>query len=241
MKLSIVIPVFNEEKTILPVLEKIAVLQLPKHVAKEIVIVDDGSKDNTAKVIKNFLSKHKKENIVFYQHAKNAGKGAAVKTAIDKATGEYIIIQDADLEYNPEDIPRLLQEVLDNKAEVVYGTRLKRLPHFEKEERSGRFLLHYMGNKFLSLITSILYGQWVTDMETCYKLFPRRAMDHIRLTARGFELEPEITAKLIKEGYHIHEIPIQTKPRSYNEGKKLNTFKDGKKALETLFFYRFHN
>lgn len=239
MKLSIIVPVFNEEKTIVPVLEKLTELTFPQGTQKEIIVVDDGSKDKTVSQIKQFLTQHKKEKIVLYQHEKNKGKGAAIKTAIEKATGEFVIIQDADLEYNPHDIVRLFQEILDRKAEVVYGTRLKRLPHFEKEERTSRFLLHYVGNKFLSLITSLLYGQWVTDMETCYKLFPRKAVTHIDLKARGFEFEPEITAKLIKAGYKIHEIPIQTKPRSYTEGKKLDTVRDGKKALWTLLKYRF--
>lgn len=239
MKLSIIIPVFNEEKTIEPILEKLVALELPSHVQKEVVIVDDGSQDMTAKKVREFLDKNKKLSFRFVQHEKNKGKGEAVRTGIASATGEYVIIQDADLEYNPQDIVRLFQEVLHKNAEVVYGTRLKRLPHFEKEERTGRFLLHYAGNKFLSLITSFLYGQWITDMETCYKLFPRKAALHMQLIAKGFEFEPEITAKLMKAGYRIVEVPIQTKPRSYNEGKKLDTFRDGKKALWTLVKYRF--
>src|SRR5579872_7512890 len=230
MKLSIVIPVFNEEKTIQPVLEKLSSVSLLPGVQKEVIIVEDGSKDQTVKKIKEFLSLHKKEPFFFYQHEKNRGKGQAVRTGIEKATGEYIIIQDADLEYNPDDIARLLKEVIEKKAEVVYGTRLKRLPHFEKEEKSGRFLLHYVGNKFLSLVTSLLYGQWVTDMETCYKLFPKKALQHVVIKARGFEFEPEITAKLLRNGYKILEIPISTNPRGFDEGKKLDPFKDGIKA-----------
>lgn len=237
MKLSIIIPVFNEEKTIIPILDKLAKLRLP--IEKEIVVVDDGSSDKTAQKVKEFLNTHRKDNIYFYQHKKNTGKGSAVRTGIENATGAYIVIQDADLEYNPEDIPLLLGEILQKKAEIVYGTRLKRLPHFGKEEKTGRFLLHYLGNKFLSLVTSLLYGQWITDMETCYKMFPRKAAENIQLTAKGFEFEPEITAKLMKAGFTIHEIPIRTKPRSYNEGKKLDTFRDGRKALWTLLKYRF--
>lgn len=239
MKLSIIIPVFNEEKTIEAILEKVVQLQLPDGIQKEIVVVDDGSIDKTAEKVDHFVKAHKKDHIAFYNHVKNAGKGSAVRTGIEKATGEYVVIQDADLEYNPQDIVRLLAGITDEKKDVVYGTRLKRLPHFEKEERTGRFLLHYAGNKFLSLVTSILYGQWITDMETCYKLFPKKAVKNMKLTAKGFEFEPEITAKLMKAGYHIHEVPIQTKPRSYTEGKKLDTFRDGKKALWTLLKYRF--
>lgn len=239
MKLSIVVPVFNEEKTIVSVLERLVDLSLGK-VEKEIVVVDDGSKDKTVEKIRAFLTAQKKKNIHLFSHILNQGKGSAVKTGIEKASGEYIVIQDADLEYNPLDILRLLQAV-KNGSSVVYGTRLKRLPHFAKEERTGRFLMHYIGNKFLSLITSLLYGQWITDMETCYKLFPRKTALHLQLKARGFELEPEITAKLIKAGLHIREVPISTQPRGYSEGKKLDTFKDGRKALWTLLKYRFSN
>ena len=239
MKLSIIIPVFNEEKTIIPVLEKLVLLQMPRTVQKEMLIIDDGSTDATVLRIEEYLKKNKREKILFYNHKKNMGKGAAIKTGIEKATGTYIIIQDADLEYNPQDILTLLREVITNKRDVVYGTRLKRLPHFDKEEKTGRFLLHYIGNKFLSLVTSALYGQWITDMETCYKLFPKSAAVRMHLNARGFEFEPEITAKLIKAGYQIYEVPIQTKPRSYTEGKKLDAIRDGKKALWTLLKYRF--
>lgn len=237
MKLSIIIPVFNEEKTIISVLERIQDLSLGK-VEKEVVIVDDGSIDKTVEKIKKFLSLGKKKEYHLYQHGKNQGKGSAVKTGIEKASGDYVVIQDADLEYNPKDILRLLDAV-HNGLDVVYGTRLKRLPHFQKEERTGRFIVHYLGNKFLSLLTSVLYGQWLTDMETCYKLFPRKTALKMKLQARGFEFEPEITARLIKKGYTIHEVPISTNPRGYTEGKKLDTFKDGKKALWTLIKYRF--
>lgn len=229
MKLSIVIPVFNEEKTISEILKRVIEVKIP-HVEKQIIVVNDGSTDATLSEIRNFK---------IINHEKNMGKGAAVRTGIKDATGEYIIIQDADLEYNPKDIGKLVKPVLDGISRVVYGTRLKRLPSFSKDERTPRFLLHYIGNKFLSLLTSILYGQWITDMETCYKLFPKKAVEKMKLNARGFEFEPEITAKLLKNGYKIYEVPISTKPRGYNEGKKLNTFKDGAIALWTLFKYRF--
>ena len=169
------------------------------------------------------------------------GKGAAVRNGIKSATGDYIIIQDADLEYNPKDIEKLVRPVQDGIAQVVYGTRLKRMPNFSKDERTPHFLLHYMGNKFLSLLTSMLYGQWITDMETCYKLFAMTAVKEMKLNARGFEFEPENTAKLLKKGYKIYEIPISTSPRGYDEGKKLSTFKDGFIALWSLLKYRFIN
>lgn len=236
MKLTIIIPVYNEEKTIEQVLKQVSVLRIPQ-VSIEMIVVDDGSTDSTAKVIAN--QKLKRKNFKFLQHNKNVGKGGAVKTGIDSATGDYIVIQDADLEYNPKDIGRLIVPIIEKKSQVVYGTRLKRLPNLSREERTLRFLIHYFGNRFLSLLTTLLYGQWITDMETCYKLFPREAMKKIKLFARGFEFEPEITAKLLKRKYRILEIPIATKPRGYKEGKKLDTVRDGTIALYTLLKYRF--
>ncbi len=235
MKLSIIIPVFNEEKTIQAVLKRIDQLHIP-NVEKEVIIVDDASQDTTGKIIKDFLIQ-KRKHVVFLQHVTNQGKGAAVRTGIASATGEYIVIQDADLEYNPEDISRLVKEI-KNGLQVVFGTRLNRLPHLSKEEKRFYFLLHYVGNRFLSFATSILYGQWITDMETCYKLFPRKNVTQMKLRAKGFEFEPEITAKLMKKGLKIKEIPINTIPRGYEEGKKLHTIRDGTKAVWTLIKYR---
>lgn len=234
MKLSIIIPVYNEKATILEVLERVIKEPIPQ-VEKEIIVVDDGSTDGTIEKLKSFKSKSFK--LIF--HDKNQGKGAAVITGIKNSTGDYIIIQDADLEYNPKFIKHLITPILEKKTKVVYGTRIKRLPNFKNEERNIRFLMHYFGNRFLSLVTSLLYGQWVTDMETCYKLFPRTALKGVRLNAKGFEFEPEITSKLLKKGYKILEIPIQVTPRGYDEGKKISAFKDGTKAFWYLFKYRF--
>lgn len=241
MKLSIIIPVYNEEKTINDVLLAVNNVKFAKF-EKEIIVVDDGSKDNTNQKIKDFkktFSKDQEKSFKFLIHKQNSGKGSAVKTGISHASGDYIVIQDADLEYNPQDIKKLLVPIQTAKAKVVYGTRLKRLPNLSRDERTPRFMLHYLGNKGLSLLTSLLYGHWVTDMETCYKVFPKNAIADIPLRARGFELEPELTAKLLKKGYNIVDIPISTNPRSYNEGKKLNTFRDGIKALWYLCKYRF--
>lgn len=234
MKLSIIIPVYNEEKTVAQVLQRVEKVTFPG-VEKEIIVVNDGSSDNSKKIIEGL----KLKNLKFFSHEKNGGKGSAVRTGLEKATGEYVIIQDADLEYDPNDIAKLLKPIQERKATVVYGTRLKRLPNFSRDERTGQFLLHYVGNKFLSLITSVLYFSWVTDMESCYKLFPKKALKGITLHAKGFELEPEITAKLLKRGYKIVDIPISTNPRGYDEGKKLNTVRDGSKAIWSLFKYRF--
>ena len=236
MKLSIIIPVFNEEKTIEEILKKVHDVNL-KNISKEIIIVDDGSTDGTVEKIKKTISG--KKNIKFISHKTNQGKGAAIKTGIEAANGDYIIIQDADLEYDPKFIRNLLEPIITKQAKVVYGTRLRRLPHFGQEEKTIRFVLHYLGNRSLSLITSILYGNWLTDMETCYKLFPTKAGKKFDLRARRFDFEPEITAKLLKAGYKILEVPITTVPRDYSEGKKLKTFRDGSIALWTLVKYRF--
>ena len=238
MKLSIIIPVYNEEKTILHVISRLEKQAIPL-VEKEIIVVNDGSTDATESKIKNL--KFKIKNLKIFRHTKNLGKGAAVKTGIKNATGDYIIIQDADLEYNPKYIPTLIKPIQEKKTEVVYGTRLKRMPNLEGEEKTLQFLTHYFGNRFLSLITSIFFGQWITDMETGYKLFPKSALNGIKLNAKGFELEPEITAKLMKKGYKILEIPIRVRPRGYDEGKKINTLKDGTKALWYLVKYRFND
>lgn len=238
MNLSIIIPTFNEGKTIKQLLQRVNKVNL--HVArKEIIAVNDGSTDSTSKKLNDLRLKI--QNFKIFNHSKNQGKGAAVNTGIKNSTGDYIIIQDADLEYNPNDIEKLVSIINEKKAEVAYGTRLKRLPDLKKDERQLLFLLHYFGNRFLSLLTSILYGQWITDMETCYKLFPKKALDGIRLKSKRFDFEPEITARLLKMGYHIVEVPIKTQPRGYKEGKKLNTIKDGVVAFLTLLKYRFVN
>lgn len=229
MKLSIIVPVYNEEKTIVTTLRKLIDLDL-SGVTKEIIVVDDGSEDKSVEKIKS----EKSLKVKLYEHKKNMGKGAAVQSGIKNATGEYILIQDADLEYDPKFIPTLLEPILEDKAKVVYGTRLNRLPNVFRDEKNPLFLLHYFGNRFLSVITSVLYGQWLTDMETGYKVFPKKALNNVILRARSFDFEPEITAVLLKKGYKILEIPIQTTPRGYDEGKKLNAARDGIIALWTL-------
>lgn len=235
MKLSIIIPAFNESKTIGKILHSLQALKIPG-IAIECIVVDDGSVDGTEKEVEKF--KQKIKNLQFIRHAKNLGKGAAVKTGFKHAKGEYFLIQDADVEYDPKYIPVLLEPILGKKTQVVYGTRLNRLPNIFKEESRPLFLLHYFGNRMLSLLTSILYGQWVTDMETGYKLFPRKVLEKIHIHAKGFEFEPEITAKILKNKYKIFEVPITTIPRGYDEGKKINAVKDGFKALLTLVKYR---
>lgn len=237
-KLSIIIPVFNEEKTVVAILKKVVDVDLG-NIEKEIIVVNDSSTDTTLRKVDDFQNNNKQSKIIILKHTTNMGKGAAVSTGIREASGDYIIIQDADQEYNPQDIPKLIEPIKKGEVDVVYGTRLHRLPNFSKEERTFRFILHYFGNRFLSLLTSLFYGKWLSDMETCYKVFPKKAVENMTLHALGFELEPELTAKLLKKGYKIIEIPITTNPRGYDEGKKLRTFHDGFKALWTLCKYRF--
>lgn len=234
--LSIIIPVYNEEHTIARVLSALNSIHLPawKH---EIIIIDDGSTDSTRKRIQNKLSLLPHASLII--HSKNSGKGTAVQSGMKKAKGEYILIQDADMEYSPGDISRLLKPIAEGRAEVVYGTRLNRLPNLKRDERTFRFLAHYFGNRILSLLVSILYAHPLTDIETGYKIFPRAIFKKANFTSRGFEFEPEITAKLLKSGYKITEIPITTNPRGYKEGKKLRTVPDGLHAVWTIVKCRF--
>lgn len=232
MKLSIIIPVYNEEKTINQILEK--VLKVKLNLEKEIIVVDDCSKDETLNILK------KRNSIILLQHEKNKGKGAAIKSGFKKATGDIILIQDADLEYDPNDYPKLLKPILENKTKVVYGSRFlnKKLIFFGKNKTNLPF--HWIGNRFLTFLTSILYRQRITDMETCYKVFRKEVLNNIHINSNRFEFEPEITAKISKAGYKIYEVPIDYKVRSYEEGKKI-TVLDGIKALYYLIKYRVKN
>jgi dolichol-phosphate mannosyltransferase len=232
-KLTILIPVYNEEETIAKVLKKVATIDTSPWV-KEIIVIDDGSTDTT---VRRITALKPDSMITLLRHKTNQGKGAAVRTGIKKARGDYILIQDADLEYDPHDIPALLRPIIEKRAEVVYGTRLKRLPNLLRDERTPRFLLHYLGNRALSFLTGVLYNHSLTDLETGYKVFPKRAVSDMELVARRFEFEPEITIKLIKKGYTIHEVPIRTNPRGYDKGKKLRTIPDGILAVKTIFRY----
>lgn len=238
MLLTIIIPAYNEEKTIKEILKRVVAVDFGS-TKREVLVVDDGSKDNTLSLAREFAKSNPVVRII--EHKKNKGKGAAVATGIKQAAGDIIIIQDADLEYDPQDIPRLINPILTKRNRVVYGTRLRRMPHLNSEEKRLQFLLHYFGNRFLSLITSILYGQWITDMETCYKAFDRKVLNGVHLKSRSFNFEPEVTAKILKKHIRILELEIKTKPRGYEEGKKLHTIRDGSIALWTLIKYRFVN
>lgn len=218
MKLSVLIPVFNEEESVKELLDR--VLDVP--VEKEVIVVDDCSTDNTW----NVLSSIHDPRVRIYRHEVNQGKGTSIRTALSHATGDWVIIQDADLEYDPNDYPKLLEPVLSGKAQVVYGVR----------DLSGQKLFVRLGNRFLTLVTNVLYGAKISDMETCYKLLPRKVMQELDLRPSRFQIEPEITAKLLRKGYRIYEVPIWYKPR---KEKKLNPWRDGLPALWTLIQYRF--
>ncbi len=237
MKLTVIIPAYNEEKTISEILRRVVEVSLGD-VGKEIIIVDDGSRDKTSSLVSEFVKKNSNAQLIV--HKKNKGKGAAVISGIRNATGDILIIQDADLEYNPQDIPRLIEPIVKKKFRVVYGTRLRNAPVLFGKNKTP-LIIHYFGNKLLSLITSILYGAHITDMETCYKAFDKTVLQGVRLRSRSFNFEPEITAKILKKRIKIHEIDIKTKPRGWSEGKKLHTIRDGSIALWTLLKYRFAN
>lgn len=224
-KISILIPVFNEVNTLQKILEKVENTDFC-NLEKEIILIDDGSFDGTKDLYKNLPYK------VLY-HEKNMGKGAALRTGFKEATGDIVVIQDADLEYEPKDYQELIQLILDDKADVAYGTRLTGV------KPSRAFMFHHLlGNKFLTLLTNILYNTTLTDMETCYKAFKRSFLNGIEIKSNRFDFEPEITAKVLKQGARIYELPISYYGREYNEGKKI-TWKDGFSAIWTLVKYRF--
>lgn len=239
MKLSIVVPVYNEEATINEILLKVVRATLPEKVQKEIIIVDDASKDNSYIKALNFKQEHEGTlKIKLIRHNTNKGKGAAVVDGINLSSGELVVIQDADLEYDPNDYVKLIEPLLSGKADVVYGTRLKNYPLRLFGEKRTPLVLHYLGNKFLTFVTEILYQKKVSDMETCYKMFKRDVLKEIKIRAKRFDFEPEFTAKVLKRGYKIYEVPIKVKPRGYDEGKKIS-WRDGFTAIWTLIKYRF--
>lgn len=225
MKLTVLIPVFNEVNTIREILKRVQDTNL----VDEIILVDDGSTDGTREMLADLDGQGSIE--VIY-HAKNQGKGAAVRTGIQNASGDVLLIQDADLEYNPKDYPDLLHPIQEGLADVVYGSRFLGAP------RRVAMFWHMVANKLLTLMTNILYDTILTDMETGYKVFRRQVIEDIPLHARGFEFEPEFTAKILKRNVRIFEVPISFNPRDYEEGKKIE-FKDAFKAVWALLKYRF--
>lgn len=233
--LSIILPAFNEAKTISKIIEKVKAVNLGD-IKKELIVVDDCSIDGTQKILKYI------KGIKLIRHEKNLGKGSAIKTGIKHASGDIIIIQDADLEYDPNDYPALIQPILDGRTKVVYGSRFLKNKKIEVLNRDNSYHkgnnVYYLGNKFLSFLVRVLYGTKVTDMETCYKVFAADIVKNIELKAKRFDFEPEITAKIIKKGHKIIEVPISYRPRSVEEGKKIG-WKDGVQAIFCLLKHRF--
>lgn len=237
MLVSIIIPVFNEEKTIGEILTQVKKVRLGKKIDKEIIVVNDASGDKTKKIIDKLL-RVKPGSFVALTHKINRGKGGAIKTGLKKAKGDIVLIQDADLEYNPQYLPKIISPIVRGECMVVYGTRLQNFPLRLSGRKKTPLITHFLGNKFLSFITSILFGSNVSDMETGYKAFRKSVLKDINIKANRFDFEPEITAKILKRGYKIFEVPIKVNPRGYDEGKKI-TWRDGFSALKTLFKYRF--
>lgn len=226
-KVSIIIPVFNEKNTLKFLLDKVEQANF-SGLEKEIIMVDDCSNDGTTDILKELSQNYK---VLF--HEKNQGKGAAIRTAVKEATGDFVVIQDADLEYLPDDYDKLLPLLINNEADVVYGSR------FKNTENSKNFILkNKIANKFLTLLTNILYGAEITDMETCYKAFKREFIQGITIKSNRFDFEPEITAKVMKKKARLKEVPISYFGRGHDEGKKIN-WKDGVHAILTLIKFRF--
>lgn len=226
MRLSVLVPVYNEINTVLTVIKDIQ--NVP--VAKEIILVDDDSTDGTRQILKNEFG-DEKDNIKVFYHKKNIGKGGAVKTALRYANGDYSIIQDSDLEYDPKDYLKLIECLEENNADVVYGSRFYRT-------RQTTSLLHFLVNRFLTLLMNLLFKAHLTDMETCYKLIKTEVFRGLDLKSKRFEIEPEITAKLLMKNYKIFEVPIFYRGRSYHAGKKIG-WRDGFAAVWVLIKLRF--
>jgi glycosyltransferase involved in cell wall biosynthesis len=231
-KLSIIIPVYNEGKTVHLILDKVKKVLLPQNIAKEIIIVNDCSTDDTATAIQNYIAENPELSILFLQHDSNKGKGAALHTGIAKASGDYTIIQDADLEYDPNEYKILLQPVLDGFADVVYGSRF-----MGGNAHRVLFFWHTIGNKFLTFLSNMCTNLNLTDMETCYKLFNTQILQSLTLKERRFGFEPEVTAKIAKiPRIRIYEVGISYYGRTYEEGKKIN-WKDGFHAIYCILRY----
>lgn len=230
MKLSVLMPVYNERQWLHTIVER--VLEVDLGLSKELVVVDDCSKDGTRDLIRGLPQRYPGHDIRPFFHDPNQGKGAAVRTALRNATGDFLLVQDADLEYSPRDYPRLLDPLLEGKADVVFGSRFL--------TNAGRVhkLVHYSLNRGLTLATNLLYNVHLTDMETCYKAFTREVAGSLDLQSNRFGIEPEFTAKVCRRGYRLWEVPISYHGRSKKEGKKI-TWKDGLPALWTLVKYRF--
>lgn len=226
--MSVVIPVYNEEATVCQLLDRVVNAPFPTSVTRvQLVVVDDCSSDRTAELLDGYLlrlASSRRVEMVMERHAENRGKGAALQTALKLADGDVVIIQDADLEYDPRDYPTLLGPILEGRAEVVYGSRFLSGPH------RVLFFWHYLGNKLLTLLSNTFTNLNLTDMETCYKVFTRQVKERLRITSKRFGFEPEFTARVARLRVPIYEVPISYHGRTYEEGKKIG-WKDGVEAI----------
>jgi glycosyltransferase involved in cell wall biosynthesis len=223
--LTVIMPVFNERTTVAEVIRRMRAVDLPLTI--EIIAVDDGSSDGSDKV----LGALEDSTVRVLRHEKNQGKGAAIRSGLAEARGDLVLIQDADLEYDPNDWPKLLDPILSGKSRVVYGSRFT-------GERKNMLPLHWVGNRMLSLVTNVLYSSTLSDMETCYKLFDAQVLEGLTIVSNRFDFEPEITAKILRRGHRIYEVPISYAGREPDEGKKI-TWRDGFGALRALIKFRF--
>jgi glycosyltransferase involved in cell wall biosynthesis len=226
MKISVIIPVYNEVQTIKEIVVRVQEVELEK----EIIIVDDYSTDGTREHLREINQANENVKVLYHDH--NQGKGAALRTGFQAITGDIVIIQDADLEYDPREYPLLLAPIVDGRADVVYGSRFLAGPH------RVLFFWHYVGNKFLTLFSNMLTNLNLTDIETCYKVFKREVLAEIKLKSNRFGFEPEFTAKIAKKGFRIYETPISYSGRTYAEGKKIG-WQDGVKAVFAILWFRF--
>jgi glycosyltransferase involved in cell wall biosynthesis len=241
VKLSVIIPVYNEIATLAEIIRRVRAVRLAVPVGygnqngqsveleREIVIVDDGSTDGTRALLQNLPDM---PDVRVVLHEQNQGKGAAVRTALECATGDILVVQDADLEYDPRDYPALLQPILEGRAQVVYGSRFRGGP------TKTMFFWHMVGNRLLTTVTNILYDTILTDMETGYKMFTREVAQELHLTERGWGFDPEITAQILRRGYRVYEVPISYTGREFAEGKKIS-WSDAITVLKTLLWCRF--
>lgn len=230
MKLSIVIPVFNEAATLREIVRR--VIQVEVGGDKELILVDDGSTDGTRDLYPE-IQKEYGDRVRVILHERNRGKGAALRTGFEQASGDIVLIQDADLEYDPRDYPRLLAPIVEGRADVVYGSRF-----VGSQAHRVLFFWHYVGNRFLTLLSNAFTNLNLTDMETCYKVFRADVLKQIRISSDRFDFEPEITAKVARQGCRVYEVGVGYAGRDYSEGKKI-TWRDGIKAVAAIVRYRF--
>jgi glycosyltransferase involved in cell wall biosynthesis len=223
--LTVVMPVYNERATVAEIIRRVRAVDIP--LTLQLIVVDDASSDGSDKVLKALED----STVRVISHEHNLGKGAAIRTGMEAMTGDLLLIQDADLEYDPDDWPRLLDPILKGKARVVYGSRFT-------GERKNMLPLHWFGNRLLSLVTNVLYSSTLSDMETCYKLFDAEILEGLTIVSDRFDFEAEITAKVLRRGHRIYEVPISYAGREVDEGKKI-TWRDGFGAVKALIRYRF--